>query len=387
MTPEQARAEEAARRARAEIAASSRAGLDRRAAEAARRTTGAFSPMAPGGFTLPPLAPRTTGPGRPATPSATPAPGPSGLGTPPRGRAADAARYRGLADSLAGAGGDWTGLIEALGRQTNGGYAPVGVDRSMFQLAQTPEEQAMLQRELDDIEARRSAGSIALRAGWSQVADTNRRAAEKARTEVVRYGDAAAAAWTDAARRAQELAAARANAAGAFEGRQSINVSPTGGAEDFIMFMESQAPAARQYAESMQNVLAEDLDWAARTASGQGEAYAADLQRQANQFAFERAREHNRAVQERIAAERMALAQMEFQAASTNAQLAQASRQSRQPYQTTLIDALLSGDAAGPSVFVARMGMSPSQAQAFYNSVKASPLGQSFLAQAASAGK
>lgn len=281
---------------------------------------------------------------------------------------------------------DWMALVEALGSQDGGGYTPVTVDRSLFRLAQTPEEEALLARELADIEARRAAGTEALGAGWAQVARTNAAAAEKARREVVQFGDAAAAAWTDAAARATELAAQRAQAAGSAAGRQSINVSPTGGAEDFIAFMQAQAPAARQFAERTQGTLAADLDWMANLGTAQGQAYQGELQRQANVMAFERAREHNRAVQERIAAERMALADMEFRAASTNAQLAQAAAQqtgrSAAEIQGALTTALFAGDEQGPAVLASMLNISPQQALSIYNSSKSSPLGISLLNQA-----
>jgi hypothetical protein len=283
---------------------------------------------------------------------------------------------------------DWNDLIAALGAGAGGGggYTPVSVNRNLFQLAETPEEQALLAREMADIEARRSAGTSALTAGWGRVSSANAAAAEKARQQVVQFGDGAAAAWTDAAARATELAAQRASAAGAVQGRQSINVSPSGGAEDFIAFMQAQAPSARQFAERTQETLASDLDWMSGVASSQGEAYSADLQRQANVMAFERAREHNRGVQERINAERMALAQMEFSAASTNAQLAQAASQQSgrgaSEIQGALTTALFAGDAQGPAVLASLLRLSPEQALSMYRSAKSSPLGVSLLNQA-----
>jgi hypothetical protein len=289
---------------------------------------GSFEPvMPPSGQGIYPFAPGSFEPVMPGgMPRITDAPA-RGLSAAER---ADRDRRRRFQESYAAASqpteSDWAGIIEALGNigGGGGGYTPVSVQRDLFRLQQTPEEQALLDRELADIEARRSAGTEALGAGWSQLSQANAAAAEKARQQVMQYGDAAAAAWTDAANRARQLAAQRAEAAGAVTGRQSINVSPSGGAADFIAFMESQAPAAGQFAQRTQETLASDLDWMASTAGAQGQAYQGELQRQANVMAFERAREHNRVVQERIAAERMALANMEFQAASTNAQLAQA---------------------------------------------------------------
>lgn len=283
------------------------------------------------------------------------------------------------------AAADWQALIEALGGMGGGGgYTPVSVSRDLFRLAETPEEEALLARELADIEARREAGVGAVTSGWAQVARTNAAAAEKARSEVARYGSEASAAWMDAAARAEELASQRAQQSGQFAGRQSINISPTGGAEDFIAFMQAQAPAAQQYAERTQETLASDLDWMAGLAGSQGQAYAGDLQRQAAQMAFQSARDHNRAVQERINAERMALADMEFRAASTNAQLAQAAQQNggARQIQDALTTALLAGDANGPAVLASLLGLDAAQALSLYNSAQSSPLGISLLNQA-----
>lgn len=302
----------------------------------------------------------------------------------------DAERRRRFQESMTAAkqpaAADWQALIEALGGMgAGGGYTPVSVDRSLFRMAETPEEQALLARELADIDARRTAGVGALSSGWAQVARTNAAAAEKARAEVARYGPEASATWMDAAARAEELAEQRAQQAGQFAGRQSISISPSGGAEDFIAFMQAQAPAAQQYAERTQETLASDLDWMAGLAGAQGQAYQGELTRQAAQMAFQSAREHNRAVLERINAERMALAQMEFDAARTNAQLAQAAQQSggASELRDAVTTALLYGDAQGPAVLASLLGVDASQALSLYNSAKSSPLGISLLNQAA----
>lgn len=212
----------------------------------------------------------------------------------------------GPAGGPAGGGGDWAG---------------------MFRLYETPEEQAMLARELADIEARQRAGDVALRAAWGNVQSANSAAAEKARSMVAAAGDAAASIWIDAAGQAQQIASERAAAVGGFEGRAGIDIDPSLGASDWIGFMESQAPAERAFAERRQESLGRDLDWLAGMAGMQGEAYASDLQRQAAAMAFERSAEHNRRVQDRIAQERMLLGQMQFQASESAAQRAFAAEQ------------------------------------------------------------
>jgi hypothetical protein len=228
-------------------------------------------------------------------------------------------------------------------------------------LSETPEEAAMLAREMADIEARRAAGDIALRQGWGSVQSANLAAAEKARSMAAQSGEQAAASWSQAAQQARDLSAQRAQAAGQFAGRAGIDVDPTGGAADFIGFMESQAPAERRFAERQQEILGSDLDWMAGMAGSQGEAYAGDLQRQANVMSFERAREHNLRVQERTSSERMTLAQMQMEAQATNAQLA-AKRDEFSPsarYTELVVEAASTGN---PSLLANATGMSVPQA-------------------------
>jgi len=254
---------------------------------------------------------------------------------------------------------DFAQIIEGMRAPGGGG---VQVDRSLFNLSETAEEREMLLRELQDIEARRTAGDIALRQGWGSVQSANLAAADKARAMAAQSGEQAAASWSQAAQQARDLAALRAQAAGQFEGRAGIDVDPTGGAADFIGFMESQAPAERRFAERQQEILGSDLDWMAAMAGSQGEAYAGDLRRQSNVLSFERAREHNLRVQDRINQERMMLAQMEQQAQSTNAQLA-AQRDQFDPF--TQLNNMVGAAAVmgNPGILAQQLGVSVPQAQ------------------------
>jgi hypothetical protein len=255
-------------------------------------------------------------------------------------------------------------LAALEGQRSSGGG--VGVDRSLFQLSETPEEAAMLASEMADIEARRAAGDIALREGWGKVRSANAAAADKARLMSVQAGEGAAASWSQAAQQARDLAAQRAEAAGQFEGRAGVDVDPEGGAADFIGFMESQAPAERRFAERQQEILGSDLDWMAGMAGSQGEAYAGDLRRQANVLSFERAREHNLRVQERTSGERMMLAQMEMQAQATNAQLA---AQAGQFDPFAQLNNMVGAAAVmgNPGLLAQQLGITPAQAQQMIN--------------------
>jgi hypothetical protein len=250
---------------------------------------------------------------------------------------------------------NWESILAAMEGQRPGGMS---VDRSLFQLSETPEERAMLEAEIADIEARRAAGDVALRAGWGTVQASNSAAAQKARDMAAASGADAAAVWSNAAQQARDLAEERGRAAGQFEGRAAIDIDPQGGAADFVGFMESQAPAERRFAERQQEILGSDLDWMAGMAGSQGEAFAADLQRQANVLSFERAREHNLRVQDRTSQERMVLAQMQQQAQAANMQ-----RDAFNPLQQ--INELVGGAAVmgSPEILAQQLGVTTREAQ------------------------
>ena len=262
---------------------------------------------------------RLFGPRRPAAPAtsaSTDAPAATTTPTGPATRPSDdvvAGILGGLgAGDGAGAGGLGGGSVG--GGPVGGGPVGGGVPRNLFQLQETDEERALVARAIADIQRRRDEGTAALREGWGNVARINTAASEKARGMVAERGDRGEAIWTGAEERTREEAARRAAAAGQFEGRAAIDIDELGGAEDFVRFMQSQAPAERALAEAEQRAFAEDLEFLAQMSGQQGEAYAADLNRFAAAMEFERQAQHDRDVQARIDMERMALAQMEFQA-------------------------------------------------------------------------
>jgi len=261
------------------------------------------------------------------------------------------------------AGLDWDAILGSIAAG-GGGTPRVSVPRGMFNLAETQAEQAMLARELANIEARAAAGEVALRAGWGEVQAANSAAADKARAMVAEVGDVGASYWTDAAERARNISAEAAAEAGGFEGRAGIDISPTAGSENWVGFMESQAPAERRFAERSQEILGEDLEWMAGMAGQQAQAQVGDLQRQAQFISFDRAREHNMRVQDRINQERMILAQMEMQAQATNAQLASADRTAGDPYRQFEEDVMRAITVGDPGLLVAKYGIPLEQAEA-----------------------
>jgi len=273
---------------------------------------------------------------------------------------------------------DWAEIFAALDGQ--GGGPGVRVDRSLFNLQETPEEAAMLAREMAEIQRRQAEGDVALRSAWGNVQTANTAAAERARAMAAQSGTAAAAVWSQAAQQARDLAAQRAQAAGQFSGRAGIDIDPEGGASDWVSFMESQAPAEQRFAERQQEILGSDLDWMAGMAGAQGEAFASDLRRQANVMSFERAREHNLRVQDRIGQERMMLAQMELQAQSTNAQLA-SQRGSTVERVLSLLPTIAQSGPQGPALLAAATGIPPEIAAAIARSYGSGIGGRSLEAQ------
>jgi hypothetical protein len=154
------------------------------------------------------------------------------------------------------------------------------------------------------------------------------------------------------------LSAATAAAGGDFSGRARIDISPSSGSEQWVNFMESQAPSERALAERRQESFGQDLEWMAGMAEQQGAAYVGDLQRQTQFLAFDRSREHNMRVQDRINQERMVKAQMEMQAQATNAQLGQMN----DPFMQFQQDAMLAATMNQPGILAQKYGLSPEQA-------------------------
>lgn len=254
----------------------------------------------------------------------------------------------------------WADILASLG---GGGGAPqVTFDPSLLQFGWSEQDTQMLNQELADIEARRLAGDVALRAAWGEIAATNTAAAEKARAMRATAGPAAASIWTDAEAQALQLAEERAREAGQFEGRAAIDVSPTAGAEAAAAFMRTQAPAAQRFAERNYELLGEDLDWLAAMAGAQEAAYRGDLRRSASVMSADRAADYNRRVMERDDANRRLATQLQLQAATTNAQLA-ASAQGGDPLKE-LADLVGSAAALGrPDALAAQLGIPLARAE------------------------
>lgn len=212
-----------------------------------------------------------------------------------------------------------------------GGYRPQFVDtraaESMLPLTETEAERSAIQSLLDDLAARAGAATTAVRTGWDMVRSANEAAAAKARQMAAEAGPEAARLWTDAANQALRLSAQAAEAMGQFAGMQSVNVSPTRGVQNIAALMAAQAPRAQQLAERLGIISAEDIAAQSRTAAMMGEAYAGEIQRTSIIQAKDALAKHNERVLSRIAANQTAIANMRFQAAQTNAQIANSAAQ------------------------------------------------------------
>jgi hypothetical protein len=191
----------------------------------------------------------------------------------------------------------------------------------MFLLQESPEEQASLEAILADLDARGRAGIEAVRGGWGEVQRVNSAAAAKAAQMAQEAGPEAAQLWRQAEADVLNLSAQAAQVLGTTPGMQRVNISPTAGSGRIAALLAAEAPRAQQLAERMGMASSEQIAAQARTAAMMGEAYSGEIQRTVLIEANKARQAHNQRVLDRIAAERQAIGQMRFQAATTNAQL------------------------------------------------------------------
>lgn len=223
---------------------------------------------------------------------------------------------------------DLSGVVSPY---AGGGMSAAQIDPSrfaaLFALEETPQERAAIEAELADLQARSEAGSRALSSGWARVAQTNRIASDRASLIAAQAGPEAQSIWSRSSVEALRSAAQRANLESTAAGVQGVNISPDAGVQDWVGFMQAQAPRAGLFAQRMGDVLSRDLAFLAESAEGQGQAYQGELARTTLIQSANAAREHNRAVFNRTSTERQALANLVGQAELTNAQLRQQASQ------------------------------------------------------------
>lgn len=193
---------------------------------------------------------------------------------------------------------------------------------ALLPLAETEQEKAALESILADLQARAEAGMEALGTAWGEVQRRNQAAADKARSMVAQVGARAGAMWVQMAQAALEKAGVIAQQFGQQAGRQAINISPTAGAQNFAALMGALAPAYQAVAEFGQERLAGDLGFLSGLAGMQGAAYQGELERTLAIQSAQAAADHNKRVQERIAANQRTAAEMISQAERTRATLA-----------------------------------------------------------------
>lgn len=225
-----------------------------------------------------------------------------------------------------GSGGGGGGGVGGVGFSPIAAPAPVqftpsAVDRSLYALEETAAERQALIDARADLDARARAGAQSIANTWQAVENTNRAAAEKARSIAGQYGMDASNLWVNAASQAREASVLRAAAAMANAGRAPIDLDPMAGGGAFIAAMESLALPEGERAFVEGQMQAERADWAGDIAVAQSAAYQGELQRTSMIMAADMAREHNARVLERIGRERQQLADAERQTDLFNRQL------------------------------------------------------------------
>ena len=197
---------------------------------------------------------------------------------------------------------------QAMGQLDSAYDAELQRLQGLYELSETPQEQAMLQAELADIEGQRRAGQQIVESVYGAAIDDAGARADAMREQAAVEGRTVADLYTDAAERtAGELAEISDRYAGTGLGVEAA--ADRGGAADHVGAMHAAAPREQAYAERSGQIAAEDVDWLADTMGAERGAQAGDLERLAMGISHEAQQAHQQRVQDRIAQERMAFAQ------------------------------------------------------------------------------
>jgi len=179
--------------------------------------------------------------------------------------------------------------------------------QAMYQLAETPEEQARLAFVLGDLEEQRKAGT-------QIIADQYAQAQRYAQTQSTAMRDTAAtegAAIGDVYRDAASRTAAGIDAvAGEFTGTGiGVGAQPmSGDAADWIGLLEAAAPREQALTQQLGSIAADDMAFLAGQLGGEGAAQQGALQRAALGIRADEIARHQQNVADRVNAERMAQA-------------------------------------------------------------------------------
>lgn len=218
-----------------------------------------------------------------------------------------ASRAQSLGDPWAEIEGLRQGLADSAGALEDNYQRRLEELRGLYRLAETPEERAQLQFALGQIERQREAGHEVIRSSYQQaIEDAGQRASQMRETAAVegqRMGDL----FRDAA---SETAAGIGEVAARF-GDTGLGVGATpvsGDATDFVSQLQAAAPRQEALTRQLGNIGADDVAFLGRGLSGEQGAQQGELERLALQLAAQTQAGHQQRVQDRIARERLALA-------------------------------------------------------------------------------
>lgn len=197
---------------------------------------------------------------------------------------------------------------QAMGELDSAYEAELERLRGLYEFSETPEEQAMLQRELGHLESQRSAGQQIIESVYGAAIDDAGARADSMRQMAEDAGVRVADLYADTAQRtAAELADIGDEYAAAGLG---VGAADTDGvAEGHVEGMAAAAPREGAYQQRVGEIAASDMDWLGSTMAAEQGAQAGDLERLAMQLQHEAQQAHSQRVQDRIAQERMMFAQ------------------------------------------------------------------------------
>lgn len=224
--------------------------------------------------------------------------------------------------------------------------------RNEYKLAETEEEKERIRYIVADIEAQRKAGEKAIADIYAQKVNEINQTATRSRQQ----GAASAQEAGDIFRRgASDLRGVSSQSRDELVGdNRGLGIASSGfesGAAPWAGFMEAMAPISQNYAQRIGDIGAEGMEYIGAVTGAQGAAQAAEMQRLAMATNSSAMTQHAREVAQRIATERLALAQ---NIASLRSQQASEMSSGRE-LNAQLANAAIERQAQNPGAFTARM--------------------------------
>lgn len=180
--------------------------------------------------------------------------------------------------------------------------------RGMFQLAETPQEQALLAFQLGDLEEQRKAGTTIIANEYGKASGFAGSQAGKMRDTATAEGEARGEIYSEAAGRAGDAIDQLAGEhLGSGLGVGAVPVS--GDATDWVGLLEAAAPREQALATNLGNIAADDMQALGAQLKGEGSAQSGALQRAALGLRADATIQHQQQVAQRLAAEQSAFRQ------------------------------------------------------------------------------